>query len=92
MGVVSEKLNGAGMRDRVKVIVGSAPVTQGFADEVGADAFGYDASDAVRKTKTLLKKQPRLCRILDGVGGHVETECRRCIDSMQIWEMTAMGR
>ena len=42
------------MRDQVKVIVGGAPVTQEFADEIGADAFGWDASDAVKKVKALL--------------------------------------
>jgi corrinoid protein of di/trimethylamine methyltransferase len=56
MGVVIEKLKDAGMRDQVKVIVGGAPVTQEFADEIGADAFGYDASDAVKKVKELLGK------------------------------------
>jgi len=54
MGVVIEKLKDAGIRDQVKVIVGGAPVTQEFADEIGADAVGYDAADAVAKMKTLL--------------------------------------
>jgi corrinoid protein of di/trimethylamine methyltransferase len=56
MGVVIQKFKDAGMRDQVKVIVGGAPVTQEFADEIGADAFGYDASDAVKKVKALLGK------------------------------------
>lgn len=56
MGVVVQKLKDAGMRDQVKVIVGGAPVTQEFADEIGADAFGYDASDAVKKVRALLGK------------------------------------
>jgi 5-methyltetrahydrofolate--homocysteine methyltransferase len=56
MGVVIQTLKDAGVRDQVKVIVGGAPVTQEFADEIGADAFGYDASDAVKKVKTLLGK------------------------------------
>jgi corrinoid protein of di/trimethylamine methyltransferase len=54
MGVVVEKLKEAGLRDKVKVIVGGAPVTQEFADEIGADAFGWDASDAVKKVGALL--------------------------------------
>jgi len=54
MGVVVEKLKAAGMRDKIKVIVGGAPVTQEFADEIGADAFGWDASDAVKKVGVLL--------------------------------------
>ncbi len=35
-------------RDGIKVVVGGAVITQEFADEIGADAFGLDASDAVR--------------------------------------------
>jgi len=54
MGTVIQKLKHAGLRDRVKVIVGGAPVTQEFADEIGADAFGHDAADAVRKMEALL--------------------------------------
>ncbi|MDR0320874.1 MAG: corrinoid protein [Treponema sp.] len=36
----------AGVRDKVKVMVGGAPVTQGFADEIGADAYSPDAASA----------------------------------------------
>ena len=43
-----------GMRDNVKVIVGGCPVTQEFADEIGADAVGFDAQDAVLKLDGLL--------------------------------------
>ena len=56
MGVVVQKLKDEGMRGQVKVIVGGAPVTQEFADEIGADAFGWDASDAVKKVKALLER------------------------------------
>jgi 5-methyltetrahydrofolate--homocysteine methyltransferase len=38
----------------VKVIIGGAPVDQGFCTEIGADAFGVDASDGLRKIKGLL--------------------------------------
>jgi methanogenic corrinoid protein MtbC1 len=34
--------------------VGGCPVTQEFADEIGADAVGFDAKDAVKKVKRLL--------------------------------------
>ncbi len=44
----------SGVRDRVKVIIGGAPVTQAFADEVGADGYAPDAASAVRVTKSLL--------------------------------------
>ena len=54
MGRVVQKLKTAGLRDKVKVIVGGAPVTQEFADEIGADAFGFDAADAVKKMAILL--------------------------------------
>lgn len=54
MGVIVRRLKDEGLRDKVKVIVGGAPVTQEFADEIGADAFGWDATDAVRKVGTLL--------------------------------------
>jgi len=47
-------LNLKGMRDLVKVVVGGAPITQGWADQIGADAFGADALDGRRKIDTLL--------------------------------------
>ena len=43
-----------GLRKEVKVIVGGCPVTQEFANEIGADAVGFDASDAVKKVGKLL--------------------------------------
>ena len=47
-------LNSKGLRDLVKVIVGGAPITQGWADQIGADAFGADALDGRRKIDSLL--------------------------------------
>ena len=47
-------LQEAGLRERVKVMVGGAPVTQAFADEIGADGYAPDASRAVAKAKELL--------------------------------------
>jgi 5-methyltetrahydrofolate--homocysteine methyltransferase len=44
----------AGVRDRVKVIIGGAPVTADYAGQVGADGFAADAASAVRTTKGLL--------------------------------------
>lgn len=49
-----QALQTAGLRDQVKVIVGGAPVTQSFADEIGADGYAADASQAVTLTKRLL--------------------------------------
>jgi trimethylamine corrinoid protein len=54
MGKIIEKLDQAGMRAQVKVVVGGCPITQGFADEIGADAVGFDAQDAVVKVDGLL--------------------------------------
>jgi methanogenic corrinoid protein MtbC1 len=44
----------AGLRDRVKIMVGGAPVTQEFADEIGADGTAEDAAAAVSLAKELL--------------------------------------
>jgi 5-methyltetrahydrofolate--homocysteine methyltransferase len=44
----------AGMRERVKVMVGGAPVSQAFADEIGADGYARDSTAAVVRAKTLL--------------------------------------
>ena len=54
MTATIEALTEAGLRDQVKVLIGGAPVTQAFADEVGADGFAPDASSATRKAKELL--------------------------------------
>lgn len=51
---VIEALKKAKVRDNVKVMVGGAPVTQEWADEIGADAYGVDAIDAVNKSKKLI--------------------------------------
>ena len=54
MGAVIDQLEEADMRDKVKVIVGGCPVTEEFGDEIGADAVGFDAQDAVKKVGALL--------------------------------------
>jgi len=51
---VIEALKEAGLRDTVKVMVGGAPVTAEWAEEIGADAYGADAIDAVKKAKKLI--------------------------------------
>jgi corrinoid protein of di/trimethylamine methyltransferase len=50
---IVEALSGAGLRDKVKVLVGGAPVTQSWADEVGADGYAEDAISAVALAKRL---------------------------------------
>jgi len=49
-------LEKAGLRDNVIVMVGGAPVTQEYADVVGADGYAADASTAVRLAKELIAK------------------------------------
>ena len=49
-----EALRRAGLRDQVKVMVGGAPVTQEYADAIGADGYARDASAAVRLAERLL--------------------------------------
>ncbi len=50
----------AGIRDKVIVMVGGAPVTQEYADAVGADGYAADASTAVRLAKDLIEKRRAL--------------------------------
>ena len=50
-------LEKAGIRDDVIVMVGGAPVTQEYADMVGADGYAADASTAVRLAKDLIQKR-----------------------------------
>ncbi|MCO6449547.1 MAG: corrinoid protein [Caldilineales bacterium] len=49
-----EAIKEAGLRDQVKILIGGAPVTQEYADEVGADGWAPDASATVRLTKRLI--------------------------------------
>ena len=46
-------LTDAGLRDQVKIMVGGAPITQAFADEIGADAYTPDAGSAAEKAREL---------------------------------------
>jgi 5-methyltetrahydrofolate--homocysteine methyltransferase len=50
-------LEKAGLRDKVIVMVGGAPVTQEYADAVGADGYAADASTAVRRAKDLIARR-----------------------------------
>jgi methylmalonyl-CoA mutase cobalamin-binding domain/chain len=50
----------AGLRDQVIIMVGGAPVTQEYADAVGADGYAADASTAVRLAKELIQKRRAL--------------------------------
>jgi corrinoid protein of di/trimethylamine methyltransferase len=50
-------LKARGLREQVRVMVGGVPVSQAFADEIGADAWGADALDAVDKARKLVGKE-----------------------------------
>jgi 5-methyltetrahydrofolate--homocysteine methyltransferase len=54
MAVTINALAEAGLRDKVKVIIGGAPVTEDFARKIGADGFAPDASSATRVVRDLL--------------------------------------
>jgi len=52
---VIKALEQKGIRDQVKVMIGGAPVTQSYADEIGADGYAPDAASAADKAKELIK-------------------------------------
>jgi 5-methyltetrahydrofolate--homocysteine methyltransferase len=49
-----DSLKEAGVRDKVRVMIGGAPVTQNYADEIGADGYAPDAASAVDKAHELI--------------------------------------
>ncbi|MEK7406108.1 MAG: corrinoid protein [Acidobacteriota bacterium] len=53
MKTTIEALKAAGLREKVKVLVGGAPLTQRYADEIGADGYGENASVAVSLARRL---------------------------------------
>ena len=53
MRVTVKALIDAGLKSQVKIMVGGAPITQAFADEIGADAYTPDAASAATKAKEL---------------------------------------
>ena len=53
MGEVVKAAEAAGIRDHVKIMIGGAPVTQAFCEEIGADAYTPDAASAAEKTVEL---------------------------------------
>jgi len=54
MAEVIKALEAAGLRDKVKIMIGGAPITQNYADQIGADAYSPDAASAVDKAKTFI--------------------------------------
>jgi 5-methyltetrahydrofolate--homocysteine methyltransferase len=55
MGKVVELIQQEGLSQNIKTIVGGAPVSEDFARDIGADAHGFDAANAVDRVKTLMK-------------------------------------
>ena len=55
-----DALTKAGLRERVKVMIGGAPVSQAFADEIGADGYARDSSLAVVRAKQLVGTEERV--------------------------------
>ena len=51
---VIEAIKSSDLKDKVKVMIGGAPVTQDYADEIGADGYAPDAASAVDKAKQLI--------------------------------------
>ena len=57
MRVVIEKLKEKGIRDKVKVMVGGSPISQKYADEIGADGYSTNAVKAVKVAKKLWEEK-----------------------------------
>ena len=57
MREVVEQVRAAGLAGQVRTVVGGAPVTEAFAREIGADAYGFDAGNAVDVVKGLLGRR-----------------------------------
>ncbi len=53
---VVEAITKAGLRDQVMIMIGGAPVTQEYADQIGADAYSPDAASAADYAKNYLLK------------------------------------
>ena len=51
-----KEISKAGLRDKIKIMVGGAPVTKDFADKIGADGYAKDAFEAVNKAFSLIGK------------------------------------
>lgn len=57
MEELEKMLKEAGVRDKVKTMIGGAPITEHYAKKIGADAYGENARDAVNKAKALFEKK-----------------------------------
>lgn len=62
MEAVIETLKERGLRDKVKVILGGAPVSKRYADSIGADGYASDAASGVVKVRELISEKKRKSR------------------------------
>lgn len=56
MGATVKTLQEAGVRDKVRIMVGGAPITQAYTDEIGADIFAQDGAAAAKEAKAAMAK------------------------------------
>ena len=56
MATTIKALEDAGVRDQVRVMIGGAPITQEYADQIGADGYSTDAASAAELAKRLIKE------------------------------------
>ena len=71
-------LQKAGIRDEVIEMVGGAPVTQEYADAVGADGYAADASSAVKMAKELIQLPPGRSWLRSGPAASCRRAARAC--------------
>ncbi len=74
MGKTIQAFEEAGLRNQVKMMVGGAPVTQEFADDMGSDGYGQDAIACVEKAKELLGIDEQAERASESVAAVTERE------------------
>jgi 5-methyltetrahydrofolate--homocysteine methyltransferase len=56
MQTTVEAIKEAGLSDKVRTMIGGAPVTQAYADQIGADGYAPDAASAADRAKELVKE------------------------------------
>jgi 5-methyltetrahydrofolate--homocysteine methyltransferase len=54
MREIIQAITDAGLRDQASIVIGGAPITKTYADEIGADGYATDASGAVRVVREVL--------------------------------------
>ena len=92
MRSVVEMIRQRGLAGRIKVIVGGAPLSDRFASEIGADAYGYDAANAV---EVVPDKQGRILipdRLRANAGIRDEAQVVGAIDKIEIWDPERFAR